>query len=159
MEIRPFRGEDMAAVVQLSLLAWAPVFRSFEHVLGAAIYARLYPDWAASQRAGVEQVCGDAERYTTLVAEAGGGVVGFIAYTVDQAAQTGEIDLLAVHPEHQNHGIGTQLTLAATAAMKERGVRLVVVATGGDLGHAPARRAYEQAGFTALPLVRYYQAL
>lgn len=28
-----------------------------------------------------------------------------------------------------------------------------------DPGHAPARRAYEKAGFMALPLVRYYRAL
>jgi hypothetical protein len=38
-------------------------------------------------------------------------------------------------------------------------LRLAVVATGGDPGRAPARAAYENAGFTALPLVRYYQAL
>ncbi|WP_239945797.1 MULTISPECIES: GNAT family N-acetyltransferase [unclassified Streptomyces] len=31
--------------------------------------------------------------------------------------------------------------------------------TGGDPGHAPARRTCEKAGYTALPLVRYYKAL
>ncbi|MET7508731.1 hypothetical protein [Streptomyces albidoflavus] len=43
--------------------------------------------------------------------------------------------------------------------MKGAGVRLVSIWTGGDPGHAPARRTYEKAGYTALPLVRYYQAL
>jgi len=36
-------------------------------------------------------------------------------------------------------------------------MNLAVAGTGGDPG--PARRAYEKAGFTALPLVRYYQTL
>ena len=59
----------------------------------------------------------------------------------------------------QNDGIGTALNLAALREMKAAGLRLAEVATGGDESHAPARRAYEKAGFTALPLVRYYQEL
>ena len=43
--------------------------------------------------------------------------------------------------------------------MRQAGLRLAVVATGDDAGHAPAPGAYAKAGFTALPLVRYYQAL
>ena len=36
---------------------------------------------------------------------------------------------------------------------------MALVGTGGDPGHAPARRAYEQAGFTALPIVNYVKKL
>ena len=36
---------------------------------------------------------------------------------------------------------------------------LAVAATGGDPGHAPARRSYEKSGYTALPLVRFYRAV
>lgn len=39
------------------------------------------------------------------------------------------------------------------------GLPLVEIGTGGDPGHAPARHVYEKAGFTALPIVRYYKAL
>jgi len=35
----------------------------------------------------------------------------------------------------------------AVAQMKEAGMRVATVATGGDPGHAPARRAYRKAGF------------
>ena len=38
-------------------------------------------------------------------------------------------------------------------------VGLAVVGTGGDPGHAPARRVYEKVGFVGLPLVRYYARL
>ncbi|CAM5533340.1 hypothetical protein SCYAM73S_01338 [Streptomyces cyaneofuscatus] len=47
----------------------------------------------------------------------------------------------------------------ATAWMSKAGVTLASIWTGGDPGHAPARRTYEKAGYTALPLVRYYKAL
>jgi len=67
--------------------------------------------------------------------------------------------LLAVHPEYQNSGIGTELNTFALQKMKEGGMKLAVVGTGGDPGHAPARRSYEKAGYTALPLVRYYKDL
>jgi hypothetical protein len=31
--------------------------------------------------------------------------------------------------------------------------------TGGDPGHAPARAVYERAGFTLLPVARYFRTL
>ncbi len=36
---------------------------------------------------------------------------------------------------------------------------MAVVETGGDDGHAPARAVYERAGYTALPVVRYFRKL
>ena len=36
---------------------------------------------------------------------------------------------------------------------------IAVVETGGDPGHAPARAAYESAGFTVLPIARYFRLL
>lgn len=36
---------------------------------------------------------------------------------------------------------------------------IAVVETGGDPGHVPARRTYEAAGFTLLPIARYFQLL
>jgi ribosomal protein S18 acetylase RimI-like enzyme len=146
-------------VVQLSLLAWAPVFSSFERVLGAHIYAALYPDWRRQQREAVERVCADGGEFIVYVAQVGGAVTGFVAYTVHGDDQTGEVELLAVHPAYQNRGIGTQLNTFALDRLRESGARLAVVGTGGDPGHAPARRSYEKAGYTALPLVRYYKAL
>jgi ribosomal protein S18 acetylase RimI-like enzyme len=156
--IRPIRSDDIAAVVRLSVAAWEPVFRSFQAVLGQEIYARIYPDWTTSQAAAVESVCTDS-RNVTWVAEEDGVVVGFIAYELKAKKKVGEVHMLAVHPEHQNRGIGTRLNGFALDRMRESGVVLAEVGTGGDPGHAPARRSYEKAGYTALPLVRYYRAL
>jgi hypothetical protein len=43
--------------------------------------------------------------------------------------------------------------------MRESGMRVAMIGTGGDPGHAPARRAYDKAGYTALPSVQYFKAL
>jgi len=107
----------------------------------------------------VESACNDGGKTTILVAEVDGIVAGYIAYTFDNEAKTGEVELLAVHPDYQNRGIGANLNNFALKKLKEHGMLLAVVATGGDPGHAPARRSYEKAGYTALPLVRYYKNL
>jgi GNAT superfamily N-acetyltransferase len=156
--IRPIRSDDIEDVVRLSIAAWEPVFVSFRQVLGPVVYPLLYPDWTKSQADVVESVCNDP-RNTVWVAEVNGGVVGFIAYELNLQKRVGTVQLLAVHPEHQNRGIGTQLNSFALDRMRESGMEMAEVGTGGDPGHAPARRSYEKAGYTGLPLVRYYKAL
>lgn len=159
ISIRPVMYDDIETLIQLALHAFLPVSQSFKHVLGSEIYALLYPDWDKSQREDVEHVCrGDAQTFV-WVAESPGAITGFIAYALDRKEQIGEVTLLAIHPDYQNQGIGTTLNRFALDQMKAEGMKLAVVATGGDPGHAPARRSYEKAGYTALPLVRYYQNL
>ena len=77
-----------------------------------------------------------------------GTVVGFVSLQLNQETQIGEIGLNAVHPDHASKGVGTAMYDFAIARMKEAGMRVATVATGGDPSHAPARRAYEKAGFT-----------
>ena len=160
--IHPFDPSDMPAIVELSLLAWEPVFVAWQRLLGPAIYDRaIYPespDWRAGQRDVVEKICGDP-KMTTWVAVVGGKVAGFIAYSLNHENKVGEVQLLAVHPDRRNGGIGTELNLFALQKFREAGMTLAEVGTGGDEGHAPARRCYEKAGYTGLPAVRYYQAL
>lgn len=157
--MRPMTPDDLEDVVRLSLGAWAPVFHSFEQVLGSRIYHHIYPDWRRQQREVVERVCKDDKKTLVWVAEFDERVAGFIAYTLDSEEKTGEVELLAVHPDYQNRGIGTALNNLVLEKMKESGMMLAVVGTGGDPGHAPARRSYEKAGYTALPVVRYYKDL
>jgi len=155
--IRPLTDTDLDKVVELSLRAWAPVFDSFAKVLGSEIYLRLYPDWSTGQAKAVQEVCAGDH---VFVAEVAGAVAGFSAVVIrDDDPMTGEIDMLAVDPDHQRQGVGSALIEHSVDYLHRAGVVLVDVATGGDAGHAPARRAYEQAGFTPLPLVRYYRAL
>jgi ribosomal protein S18 acetylase RimI-like enzyme len=157
VRIRTFGDTNLADVVELSLLAWAPIFESFERVLDPRVYSLVWPDWRKSQREGVEGACKAKDRYHVLIAEFDGRVVGFIAYELK--GETGEVVLLAVHPKFQKRGIATELNRAALDEMKAAGMKMAIVETGGEEGHAPARRAYEKAGYTALPLVRYFKDL
>jgi ribosomal protein S18 acetylase RimI-like enzyme len=157
--IREFEQRDMDDIITLSLLAWEPVFASFERIMGPGVFPLVYPDWRTHQAETVEKACSNNGLLHILVAEQDEQAVGFLAYKLLLEKFTGEIYLLAVHPEFQNHGIGTELNLAALKAMKTAGMKVAAVGTGGDEGHAPARRSYEKAGFTPLPLVRYYKAL
>lgn len=157
--IRPVSSQDIEEVVQLSILAWEPVFSSFRQIMGSKIYSKIYPDWRKQQSEQIEAVCRDGERIIVWVAELDKVITGFIAYTLNMEAKTGEVEYLAVHPQYQNHGIGTWLNEFVLEKMKEVGIQLAEVGTGGDPAHAPARRSYEKAGYIALPQVRYYKYL
>lgn len=160
--IRQLKPADIDAVVEFSLRAWAPVFASFEQVLGSAIYQRIFPDWAPAQAAAVRQVCAN-EAAEVWVTERAGTPVGFMALVVHGAdhsePNSAEIEMIAVDPDHQRHGLAAELIAFGVERMRAAGCALAVIATGGDPGHRPARLAYEKAGFTPLPQVRYYQAL
>ena len=75
--IRRFGSSDMAAVVELSLLAWEPVFAAWEQILGPTLYPiAIYADWRKSQKEAVEKACSN-ERCSTWVAEVRENIVGF----------------------------------------------------------------------------------
>jgi len=77
----------------------------------------------------------------------------------DAGRLLGEIDMLAVDPPHQGLGTSTRLTLLATDWSRRQGMRVAMIGTGGDSGHAPARRTYEKADYTAMPMFGYFKAL
>lgn len=110
-----------------------------------------------SRRAGPP---GGLSRALRVVATIGEVIVGFVSFSINADKRTGEIGLNAVHPDHASRGIGTKMYAYAMARMKECGMELATVSTGGDPSHAPARRAYEKAGFgPALPSVCLYKIL
>jgi ribosomal protein S18 acetylase RimI-like enzyme len=157
--IRPFEDRDAEAVVDLSLRAWAPVFASLEQVLGSEIFRRLHPDWREDQRRVVEDVLA-AKKGQVWVAEVDGAAVGFVAIELHHPERSmGEISMLAVDPDYQGGGIGTALTEFALERLKDAGMTVAMVETGGDPGHAAARRTYEKAGYTLLPIARYFKNL
>jgi ribosomal protein S18 acetylase RimI-like enzyme len=157
--IRPLMPVDLEAVVDLSLLAWEPVFVSFENILGSAIFDLLYrPEWRAAQAAGVRKHCLADGAEAFILATADGVAAGFVVLRQDRDESMGVIEMIAVHPEHQRRGHGRALMEFAIRRLRDRGLGLINVGTGGDPGHAPARALYEAVGFTGLPLVNYYMA-
>jgi ribosomal protein S18 acetylase RimI-like enzyme len=140
------------------LSAWAPVFESLETVLGSQIFGRLHPDWRSDQRRAVEDVLA-TEGMDVWVARTEGRIGGFVAVALHAERNLGEVVMLAVDPGTQNHGLGTKLITFALDRIEAAGMTVAMVESGGDAGHAPARRTYEKAGFTLLPVARYFKAL
>jgi len=156
--IREYRREDEQAVVELSLRAWAPVFASIEQALGRDIFDRLYGDWRTHQGQSVrDSVTSDG--MCVWVAEGVRSVIGFVAARRDCKRRIGEVWMLAVDRDYQRAGVGAVLTEFATDWLGGAGMRVAMVETGGDPGHAPARRVYEKAGYTGFPVARYFKAL
>ena len=159
IQIRSFCEDDLEGVVELSLRAWAPVFASVRDVLGDSIFLRLHPNWQADQAAAVRATCTSAER-DVFVAVADGRPVGFASVDLNAFHERmGVIDIIGVDPDYQRCGIGGRLTEMALEHMRSRGMDIAVVETGGDPGHAAARAAYDAAGFTRLPIARYFRLL
>jgi GNAT superfamily N-acetyltransferase len=156
--IRELDSRDIEAVVRLSLAAWAPVHVSIAEQFGRELNDALNPDWRAAQERDVRAACASPAVHV-LVAEVAGAVVGFVAVRIRDDRRIGEIELIAVDPNAQSDGIGTALTEIATEWIRAEGVPVAMVGTGSDPGHAPARRAYEKAGFTLIPMSRYFRKL
>ena len=159
IEIRAFEGRDLEAVVEFSLRAWEPVFSSLRDVLGEDLFLRLNPDWRESQAEAVRSTCTNDER-DVFVAVADGRPVGFVAVAMNAFHEgMGWIEIIGVDPDYQRRGIASRLTEVALDHLRSRGMDVVVVETGGDPGHGPARAAYEASGFTLLPIARYFKLL
>jgi GNAT superfamily N-acetyltransferase len=159
IEIREFQNHDLDAVVDFALRAWEPVFTSVREVLGDDLFLRLHPDWRENQAEAVRSSCTNDER-DVFVALADNRPVGFVAVALDAFHERmGWIDIIGVDPDYQRRGISSRLTEFAIDHMRSRGMDVVVVETGGDPGHLPARASYEAAGFTLLPIARYFRLL
>jgi ribosomal protein S18 acetylase RimI-like enzyme len=159
IEIRAFEEEDLEAVVEFSVRAWEPVFASVRSVLGDEVFLRLHPKWQESQAEAVRSSCTNPER-DVFVAVVDDRPVAFVAVALNALHEgIGVIEIIGVDPDYQRRGISSRLTEHATEHMQRCGMDIVVVETGGDPGHAPARAAYEAAGFTRLPIARYFRML
>jgi GNAT superfamily N-acetyltransferase len=159
MQIQPYDTEQLDAVIRLSLRAWTPVFDSIQQAISADVYQVFYPQhWRVSQQKAVEDVCA-AEDTTVWVAIEAGDTVGFVAVKLHSEDSMGEIYMVAVDPDYQGRGIGSALIEFALNWMKDAGMLIAMVETGGDLGHAPARHTYEKAGFKLFPAAKYFKRL
>ncbi len=159
--IRRATGEDMDRVGQIARQAWRPIHDSFEKIMGKEMHDAVCADWEADKEA---QVLGQYEQYPEwfwVVEEAAtGGVVAFLTIRIDRKRSLGTIANNAVTPEVQGRGIGTKMHTYALDLFRQEGLQFANVGTGMDDGHAPARRAYEKAGFDIARMdVTYYKYL
>jgi ribosomal protein S18 acetylase RimI-like enzyme len=156
--IRPLRTEDSEEIIALALRAWEPVFASLRAVMDKEIFEAFYPDWRIVQAESVKSTLASDEARSWIM-ESETGILGFVSGKLHQGDKMGEIFMVAVDPSAQRTGIAKALCHAAEEWMKESGMIIVMVETGGDTGHAPARATYERLGYRELPVSRYFKSI
>jgi RimJ/RimL family protein N-acetyltransferase len=160
LHFRHARPEDAARLQAIRRAAFAPVFASFRAILGDEIYDLAQRRDDEAQEALLASLMAADSGWALFVAQAGDEIVGFVAVHLNRETQLGEIGLNAVDPAHAGKGIGTAMYELAVARMRQEGMKVATVGTGGDPSHAPARRAYRKAGFDVeIPSVWMYRLL
>jgi len=158
--IRAYAPSDLPTLHAIRAAAFAPVFASFRSIVGREIAALGLATAEQEQGDLLDTIAKPDSGHSIAIAEITAVPVSFVSWKTDIAPGIGEITLNAVHPDHAGKGIGTALYDHALAALKAAGMQLATVGTGGDPSHAPARRAYEKAGFSVhLPSIYMYRKL
>jgi len=145
--IRPYAKSDYQRVLEICIAAFEPIHRGFEEALGARIFALQYGDWREQYAKTLSRISVRDRNTKVYVAEVGDKIAGFVFTLVDTERMAGEIGLNAVDPAQHGKGIATAMYRFALDDLKRRGAEVASVGTGADTAHAPARRAYEAAGF------------
>jgi len=155
--IRSYDASDCEALIHLALRVWEPVFDSIRKAMDPEVYRVFYPNgWVVGQ---TEAVRASLAEHHVWVAERDGDAIGFVSVVLHVEDSMGEIHMVAVDPDHQRDGVGTALSEFALDWIRKAGMAVAMVETGGDPGHAAARRTYEKAGFRMLPIARYFKKL
>lgn len=85
--------------------------------------------------------------------------MGWIGIRLHIEDSMGEVYIIAVDPDAQRHGIARSLLDTGFEHMRQAQMKIVMVKTGDDPGHAASRTAYESIGFERWPVARYFREL
>lgn len=140
-------ANDLPYFENIRQAAFKPVFAFFHSILGAEIYAMAQAHEDEAQGQHLTSLLASDSEWQVYAAELDRAIIGFVSVQLNQKTKVGEIGLNAVHPNYAGQGIGTKMYDFAIETMKDAGMHIATVETGGDPSHAPARRAYEKAGF------------
>jgi ribosomal protein S18 acetylase RimI-like enzyme len=160
MHIRSFVEPDLARLIELTIETFGPFYENyFRPLVGEVVFANQHGNWREDYRAQVAELHDPGQRKFVAVAEIGGSIVGYVAWSVDQARRNATLSHLAVAAGHRRNHAGTALCEHAFGEMRALGAEVVEIGTGADPFHAPARALYERLGCTELPIAVYYRQL
>ena len=135
---------DLPTIIEIAVAEYAAIYESIRAQLGEELFAACIGD---PRKARTEQAIYNVSTNTCYVSEMNGQTVGFIHFMYDEKSRLGMISNNAVSSQYRGHGIGGKQYQFVFDKLREMGAVAVTVTTGLDDAHAPARRAYEKAGF------------
>lgn len=145
--IREAAPADVEAACEIAKQAWERIDDSFSKIMGQQMHDDLSPNWKARK---ADQIRSHFEKnpvWMWVVEHASDGIVAFLTFRIDRDRSLGTIGNNAVDPRAQGTGIGSEMYRVVLDMFRREGLKYAEVQTGLDEGHAPARRAYEKAGF------------
>ena len=158
--IRKIRPEDRERVVEIATQQWLIIYDQYKKVIGDELFDRFYTGAIKNLQ---NNIYDRTERPDyCFVAEIDGVVCGFASYKIDENAngKFGIVGYNGVDSAYKGRGIAGKLYNKLFDEMKAAGCNAAKVHTGLDDGHAPARRAYQKAGFElGLPSIDYFKML
>ena len=162
MHIRDSQPADLPALIDLTIEAFRPLFEvDLPTLLDPVVFANDHGTWMDDYRREVPTLSDPgSDRFIVLAEESTGArrPLGYVGWQVNPDG-SGRLQMVAVHPDARRRGVGSAVCRAALDRLRQRGVSVVHVGTGGDTFHGPARRLYESLGFTGYPVVDYTRSL
>ena len=144
--IRKYKSDDLATIMDIGNRAWNEIYKMFREQYGDELFQILVPDESTSKGKQIRSHCKRHPEWI-FICEEEGHIVGFITFALDFDKGIGEIGNNAREPDCDLKGIGQQMYKAVFDYFREQGMIYAKVHTGLDYAHAPARKAYENAGF------------
>jgi len=160
MFIRPYADSDLSRLIDLTIETFGPFYEDgFRPVVGETIFENQHGSWREDYRTQVPTLHDPDSGRLVAVADDASSIVGYVAWNFDVERKQGKVEILAVSADHRRHGVGSRLCEHAFADLRERGIEVVAIGTGGDAFHAPARSLYDSLGCTPYPVTVYYRRL
>jgi len=144
--IRKYKPEDLTAIMDIGNRAWREIYKMFRETYGDKLFQIVVPDETTAKGEQIKSHC-EWHPEWVLICEEKERIVGFITFSLDLDKKIGTIGNNAKDPDCNLKGIGQQMYKAVLEYFREHGMIYASVHTGLDYAHAPARRAYEKAGF------------
>ena len=152
---------DLDRIGEIIRQVWDPIFALHEDNLGEDLFSVVCSNWPDRMKASVGRHLAQNPDWIFVVESSEiGEVIAFIQFLLGGETGVGIVGLNAVAPECQGQGIGTMMYTFVLNRFREEGLKYAQVRTGLNDAQAPARRAYEKAGFNiAKKEVTYYTYL
>ena len=151
---------DLIRIQDIAFEAWQPIFRGYRQQISDELFEQSRPDPDCKRKEILDRAENSPERIIVAV-DNNGNIAGFATYDLDFDRKIGIIGSNAVDKTLGLKGVGQAMYAEIFRRFKEAGMTAAQVTTGLDDGHAPARKAYQRAGFGefSLPSVTYFKKL